>query len=153
MSSNESSKEPLSDQPVDGGRDASANDAQSTAVTSEEPAGETSVDVPAARSEEAATESAAPPAEPEPRHMAEAERKIERTRASGMWIGAIVAAIVMILLLVFILQNLESVDIQLFAFHFSLPLGVALLLAALSAILIVAIPGAIRIMQLRRKLR
>jgi uncharacterized integral membrane protein len=78
--------------------------------------------------------------------------QLPHTRASGMWVGSIVAAIVMIFLLVFIVQNNESVEISFLMFDFTLPLGVALLLAAISAVLVVAVPGAVRIMQLRRKL-
>jgi uncharacterized integral membrane protein len=92
-------------------------------------------------------------AEPAPADVAEpgpAERKIERTRASGWWAGLIIAAIVLIFLLIFILQNVESVDIEFLMFSGSLPLGVAMLLAAIAGILVVAIPGVARMIQLRR---
>jgi uncharacterized integral membrane protein len=79
-----------------------------------------------------------------------AERKIERTRASGWWAGLIIAAIVLIFLLIFILQNLESVDIDFLMFSGSLPVGVAMLLAAIAGILVVAVPGVARMIQLRR---
>ena len=59
-------------------------------------------------------------------------------------------ALVLLLLLIFILENSQTVDIAYFGAHGHLPLGVALLLAAVAGILLVAIPVAGRIYQLRR---
>jgi len=59
-------------------------------------------------------------------------------------------AAVLLLLLIFILENSQTVDIAYFGAHGHLPLGVALLLAAVAGILLVAIPVAGRIYQLRR---
>ncbi|HEX6195100.1 MAG TPA: lipopolysaccharide assembly protein LapA domain-containing protein [Jiangellaceae bacterium] len=84
---------------------------------------------------------------------APAERKLGRTRASELWAGLIVAALVLIFLLVFILQNLDSVEIQFLGFSGSLPLGVAMLLSAVGGLLMVAIPGVARMIQLRRHAR
>jgi uncharacterized integral membrane protein len=60
---------------------------------------------------------------------------------------------VLILLLVFILENTESVKISYFGAGGHLPLGVALLLAAIGGALVTGIVGAARIMQLRRHVR
>lgn len=79
-----------------------------------------------------------------------ADRKLGRTLASGLWAGLIVAAIVLIFLLVFILQNSESVEIHFLTFSGNVPIGVALLLAAIAGILMVAVPGVARMIQLRR---
>lgn len=76
-----------------------------------------------------------------------------RTRFSGLWISLILAALVLILLLVFILENSSRVDIAFFGFHGHLPLGVALLLAAVSGMLLLALPGTGRIIQLRRQVQ
>jgi hypothetical protein len=54
---------------------------------------------------------------------------------------------------VFILQNGAPVQISFFALEGTLPVGVALLLAAIAGILLVAIPGSVRILQLRRAAR
>ncbi len=59
----------------------------------------------------------------------------------------------LIFLLVFILQNPDSVRITFLWFGGSLPIGVALLLAAIAGLLLVAIPGGVRMMQLRRAAR
>ena len=79
--------------------------------------------------------------------------KVRRTRISGMWVAIACFAVVLLLLLVFILQNSESVDISYFGAHGHLPLGVALLLAAVCGVLLVAAAGTARIVQLRATAR
>ncbi|MEU7815874.1 lipopolysaccharide assembly protein LapA domain-containing protein [Pseudonocardia sp. NPDC049154] len=76
-----------------------------------------------------------------------------RTRVSGMWVGLILSAIVLLFLLIFILQNLDPVQIHFLGATGTLPTGVALLLAAIAGVLLVAIPGSARIVQLRRAAR
>jgi uncharacterized integral membrane protein len=49
---------------------------------------------------------------------------------SGIWVASIAAVVVLLLLLIFILQNGERVKINIFGANPTLPLGVALLLAA-----------------------
>jgi len=78
---------------------------------------------------------------------------VRRTRLGGAWFGFAVGAVILILLLVFILENGHKVDISFFGAHGHLPLGVALLLAAALGILLVVIPGSGRIIQLRRTAR
>jgi uncharacterized integral membrane protein len=54
-------------------------------------------------------------------------------------------------LLIFILQNGQRVKVSFLGIDGQLPLGVALLLAAACGVLLVAIPGTGRILQLRRR--
>jgi lipopolysaccharide assembly protein A len=76
------------------------------------------------------------------------------TTKTGIAFGSLIAgAIVLILLLVFILENTQSVKISYFGAGGHLPLGVALLLAAIGGALVIGIVGAARIMQLRRHVR
>jgi uncharacterized integral membrane protein len=75
--------------------------------------------------------------------------KIRRTRISAAWVSVAAFAVVLLLLLIFILQNGHTVDVSYFGAHGHLPLGVALLLAAVAGVLLVAVPGAARIIQLR----
>ena len=63
--------------------------------------------------------------------------------------GAASFAVVLVLLLIFILQNSRTVQISYLGAHGHLPLGVALLLAAILGTLLVVIPGTARILQLR----
>jgi uncharacterized integral membrane protein len=78
---------------------------------------------------------------------------VRRSRSGGLWVGLILSALVLLFFLVFILQNGAPVQISFFALEGSLPVGVALLLAAIAGILLVAIPGTVRILQLRRAAR
>jgi uncharacterized integral membrane protein len=99
-----------------------------------------------------------PPAEPplEPTPSPERtlpQHTIDRTRAGGLWVAVIAAAVVILLLLIFILQNTEQVEVALFGANPNLPLGVALLLAAVLGALGVALVGTARIVQLRHVAR
>lgn len=94
--------------------------------------------------------SATEPAAPAGQHP---YHKVRRTRVSGLWITVTVAAVVLLVLLVFIIENGQRVDISFFGAHGRLPLGVALLLAAICGVLLVAVPGYGRILQLRKALR
>jgi len=60
---------------------------------------------------------------------------------------------VLLLLLIFILENGREVEIAYFGVHGHLPLGVALLLAAIFGILLVVVPGGGRMLQLRMAAR
>jgi uncharacterized integral membrane protein len=77
-------------------------------------------------------------------------RPVGRTRTSGLWVGLILSTLVLIFLLIFILQNLNPVEIHFLGAVGTLPTGVAMLFAAVAGILLVAIPGSARILQLRR---
>jgi uncharacterized integral membrane protein len=74
---------------------------------------------------------------------------VKRTRTGGVWIASALFAVLLVLLLIFILENGQRVTVGYFGFHGHLPLGVALLLAAALGVLLVVIPGTARIMQLR----
>ena len=80
-------------------------------------------------------------------------RALRRTRTGGVWVGLALSAVVLLLLLIFILENEQRVDIAYFGAHGHLPLGVALLLAAVAGALLALIPGTVRIIQLRRTAR
>ncbi|MDZ7915114.1 MAG: lipopolysaccharide assembly protein LapA domain-containing protein [Rhodococcus sp. (in: high G+C Gram-positive bacteria)] len=81
------------------------------------------------------------------------EADVEHTNAGRMWIAVAMGAIVVIVLLIFILQNTKQVAISFFAWDFELPLGVALLFAAIGGVLVMASVGGARIWQLRRAYR
>jgi uncharacterized integral membrane protein len=88
---------------------------------------------------------AAPPAAP--------QHRVKRTRTSGVWVALGFFAVILLLLLIFILQNGQDVSISYLGAHGHLPLGVALLLAAVSGILLVVLAGTARISQLRATAR
>jgi uncharacterized integral membrane protein len=76
-----------------------------------------------------------------------------RSRTGVLWTGLILSAVVLLFLLIFILQNSTPVQINFLGASGTLPTGVALLLAAVAGLLLVAIPGGLRILQLRRAAR
>ncbi|WP_280419088.1 LapA family protein [Nocardia carnea] len=72
------------------------------------------------------------------------------SRVGNAWIALIIAAILGIVLLIFIIQNSESADVEMLFWNFSLPLGVTILLSVIAGALVMALVGGVRIMQLRR---
>ena len=72
-----------------------------------------------------------------------------RTRLSGAWTALVIGILALIVVLIFILQNLQGVQLSFLAFHGRLPLAVALLFAVILGAVIVAAFGGARIRQLR----
>ncbi|WP_350271163.1 lipopolysaccharide assembly protein LapA domain-containing protein [Brevibacterium sp. CBA3109] len=73
--------------------------------------------------------------------------------SAGMWVSLILGAAIVVLLLIFILQNNVPADFQYLGWQFQLPLGVAMLFAAIGGIFIAGIIGSVRIFVLNRKLK
>jgi uncharacterized integral membrane protein len=61
----------------------------------------------------------------------------------------VVGVLALVVILVFILQNLQSVEVYFLAFHGHLPLAVALLFAMVVGAIVVLAFGGARILQLR----
>jgi len=80
-------------------------------------------------------------------------RPAARTRTSAAWLGACLAAAVLAVLIVFMLQNTGSVEVRFLWMHGSLALAIALLIAAVGASLLTMLVAAARITQLRRRVR
>jgi uncharacterized integral membrane protein len=93
------------------------------------------------------------PTEPTARAGWATEEPVPRSRSGVLWAGLVLSAVVLLVLLVFILQNSTPVQINFLGASGTLPVGVALLLAAIAGLLLVAIPGGLRILQLRRAAR
>ena len=72
------------------------------------------------------------------------------TRAGALWTALVVGFLVLILLLIFIMQNMDPTPVQLFGWQWELPVGVSLLLAAVAGGLLTFLVGTIRMLQLRR---
>ncbi|CDO07768.1 DUF1049 domain-containing protein [Mycolicibacterium cosmeticum] len=88
-----------------------------------------------------------PPADPSP--AAPPEDAVKFTRAAALWSSLIVGFLILIVLLIFIAQNTDSGTFHFLGWNWSLPLGVALLLAAVCGGLLAVLVGAARIVQLR----
>jgi len=81
------------------------------------------------------------------------EPPFTHTRASGLWATVVVALVLLFALAVFILENGRHVRVSYFGAHGTLPLGIALLFAAIFGGLVVVFAGTARILQLRRRSR
>jgi len=91
----------------------------------------------------------APPAGPQPPGPGPVpHHTIKHTRISGLWFAVVFFAVVLLFLLIFILQNGREVGISYLGAHGHLPLGVALLLAAVCGVLLAILAGAARMAQL-----
>jgi uncharacterized integral membrane protein len=75
------------------------------------------------------------------------------TRASAAWVATGIALLLLILLIVFILQNSTKVEVQFLGMSGTIPLGMALLIAAVGGGVVVAIAGVARVTQLRMNAR
>jgi uncharacterized integral membrane protein len=75
--------------------------------------------------------------------------RLPRSRAGGLWVALVTFALILLLLLIFILQNGQRSDVYFLGAHGHLPMGVALLLSAIFGVLLVAAPTVVRIIQLR----
>lgn len=87
------------------------------------------------------------------RHAPERPAAMLRSRLGGLWVVAVLGAVVLVMLLVFILQNGQRIEVHLYGGHWNAPLGVALLMAAALGVLLVVVPGGGRIIQLKRAAR
>ncbi|MBR7834221.1 LapA family protein [Actinospica durhamensis] len=96
---------------------------------------------------------AARPLEPEASAPRPEPVVVQHTRLGGVWLALALGALVLILLLVFVLQNDQHVEIHIYGGHWNAPVGVALLMAAAFGVLLVVAPAGGRIMQLKRAAR
>ena len=71
------------------------------------------------------------------------------TRASAAWVATGVSLLLLIVLIVFILENSTKVEVQFLGTSGEIPLGMALLIAAVGGGVVVAIAGVARVTQLR----
>ena len=77
----------------------------------------------------------------------------ERTRSGTVWVSVVVGAVVLIALIDFVAQNGRQVSVHFLGWSGRTSQAVALLIAAVGAALIVAIPASVRMVQLRRQIR
>lgn len=97
---------------------------------------------------------AAPPTTPPPAApAAPGKDPLRGSRTSGLWVALIGFGLVLVLLVVFVLQNTQEVDITFLGFEGRAPLSAALLAAAGGGILLTAVAGTLRILQLRLRVR
>jgi uncharacterized integral membrane protein len=86
---------------------------------------------------------------PDEKEAAEPLPGERRTRLSGAWTAVVIGLVALVLILVFILQNQQSVEVSFLMLHGHLPLAVAMLFALILGSVVVFAFGAARIYQLR----
>ncbi|HKE70117.1 MAG TPA: lipopolysaccharide assembly protein LapA domain-containing protein [Nocardioidaceae bacterium] len=75
------------------------------------------------------------------------------SRTSRVWIAVVGLVVVLLLLIIFIAQNTQSVEVSFLGWEGTPPLAVALLIAAAAGLVLAATAGVLRILQLRRRVR
>lgn len=101
------------------------------------------------------TDSPVPP-EHQPDHdagaasLASTKPAVGLTRAGALWVSLGMGFVVLIVLLIFITQNPDPASLTFLGWHWRLPLGVAILLAAVGGGLVTLLVGTARMYQLRR---
>jgi lipopolysaccharide assembly protein A len=113
-----------------------------------------SAEGPAAGGPERTPADSAEPPEPEVAAPADTEpalpqHTIEPTRTSMVWTMVGAGVVLLVAILVFILQNGQRVRVRFLMANGTLPLGLALMFAALLGALLVLVAGAARVLQLR----
>lgn len=89
----------------------------------------------------------------QPVETATEKPKVKGSLAASTWIALIIGAILLILLIVFILQNQQSVELNIFAWSGEFPAGIAFLLFAIGGALVMALIGGWRMLELRRQIK
>lgn len=92
-------------------------------------------------------------ADPGPTPTSTARPTPGRSRLGSMWVSLIGMSVVLVILLIFVLQNPTRTEIKFLVWDGQMPIGVGLLFASIAGILLVAIPASGRIWQLRRGIR
>jgi uncharacterized integral membrane protein len=94
------------------------------------------------------------PADVEQSHTSPTSQRAPRlTRAGAAWVATAVALVLLVMLIIFILQNPTRVAVSYLGFTGTLPLGMALFIAAVAGGVLVAVAGVTRVTQLRMNAR
>jgi uncharacterized integral membrane protein len=80
-------------------------------------------------------------------------KPVAPTRASGAWTALAVGMVLLVVVVVFIMENLQDVKVSFFGAHWRIPLAIDLLLAAVLGGAVVFSTGAVRLLQLRLQAR
>ena len=93
----------------------------------------------------------APQPAPGPAPTPAAGKRPAVTRAGMVWVSTVAALVLLVLLIAFIVQNQDDVRVRFFTLEGTISLGMALFIAAVGGGVLVAVAGAVRIIQLRSR--
>lgn len=79
--------------------------------------------------------------------------KVKGSFAASTWVALIIGFLLLILLIIFILQNQQSVELNFFNWTGQFSAGIAFLIFAIAGALIMALVGGWRMFELRRQVR
>ncbi len=82
-----------------------------------------------------------------------AKDPLRGSRTSGLWATVIALGVVLLLLIVFVAQNTQKVNVSFLGWDGQTPLSVALMIATAAGLFIAAVAGSLRILQLRRRVK
>src|SRR3954452_14014621 len=78
---------------------------------------------------------------------------LRRSKTSGVWVATVGLVVVLLLLDIFIAQNTRRTTVSFLGWDGQVPVAVALMIAALAGLCLALLAGALRILQLRRRVR
>jgi uncharacterized integral membrane protein len=81
------------------------------------------------------------------------DRRVPSTRTGRAWASLCVAVLAFVVLITFMMQNTRSTEVSFLWMHGSIPLALALLIAAVGGALLTMVVGVARVTQLRRVAR
>lgn len=100
-----------------------------------------------------AVEKAGDAREPVERSGAGKHELAAQSRTGVLWTALAVAGVVLVFLLIFVAQNFTAVTVHFLGLEFSLPIGLALLFAAIVGGVLVWLAGTARMIQMRRAVK
>jgi uncharacterized integral membrane protein len=83
----------------------------------------------------------------------DARRVGAKARSASVWTWAVPAIVFVVVMLIFILQNFQGVEVSFISLHGKFPLALCLLFAAILGALTIAFAELARAVQLRRRTR
>ena len=103
----------------------------------------------------------APPASPppsgqtstSPQSQSRTADPLRGSRTSGIWVAVVGLGLVLLVLVIFIAQNTQTVNVAFLGWEGTAPLSVTLLAAAVGGFFLAVAAGTLRILQLRRRVR
>ncbi|NPC98845.1 lipopolysaccharide assembly LapA domain-containing protein [Nocardioides sp. zg-DK7169] len=75
------------------------------------------------------------------------------SKTSGVWAALVGIAVLLILLLIFIVQNTQDVEVAFLGWEGRAPLAVSLIAAAVTGMVIAIVTASLRMLQVRRRIK